>query len=176
MSTAGQSITLYDVEVELQEAYERVCELEQEGKQEELSVALSILETYITESVHKRDRCGKFLETIEANEKAIDAEIDRLKQKKLRAEKVRTSFEGYILMIMDRIHVNRLEGQLFSFIAKKNPPSVVIDDQLKIPAKYLVEPPLPPPKPDKKAIARDIKDGTEVPGAHLAQETRLVVE
>ena len=176
MSTAGQSITLYDVEVELQEAYERVCELEQEGNQEELSAALSILEAYITGSVQKRDRCGKFLETVEFAEQNIDSEIKRLTEKKQRIKKVRASFEGYILMVMGRIQAKRLDGQLFSFVARKNPRKVVIDDELKIPAKYLSDPPLPPPTIDKKAIKEAINSGTEVPGAHLAQETRLVVE
>lgn len=48
----------------------------------------------------------------------------------------------------------------------KRKPSAVIDNEAEIPARFFVQPPAPPPKLDKKALA-DALATEEVPGAHL---------
>ena len=55
---------------------------------------------------------------------------------------------------------------------------VEIFDEKQLPAEYIrtPEPKPPEPKPDKKAIAADIKAGQEIPGAKLVKTDRLVIE
>ncbi len=71
--------------------------------------------------------------------------------------------------------VSKLETPHFALTIKKNPPSVDVWDEKQIPAEFWSTPePVPPVAvPDKKAIAEAIKAGKDVPGAQLAQGTRL---
>lgn len=48
----------------------------------------------------------------------------------------------------------------------KRKPGVLIDDEAAIPSRFFVQPPAPPPKLDKKALA-DALATEAVPGAHL---------
>lgn len=172
----NDGLTLYDVEVELMETFNQVQQLQDEGNEEQLATALSCLEAYIKESVSKRDRVGKFLETLEATRASIDCEIERLQDRRKRIGKTREAMCNYILLVMSRIGVQKLEGALFSFKVRKNPPSVVIESEIDIPVEYLKQPEPPPPKPDKKSIKEALQAGEIVPGARLTQETRLVID
>ena len=53
---------------------------------------------------------------------------------------------------------------------KKNPPSVVIDDDQAVPFDYLV---VQDPKPDKKRMLAELKAGKELPFARLKQTESL---
>ena len=52
---------------------------------------------------------------------------------------------------------------------RKNPPSVVIEDEILIPAELMVTPDPPPKRPNKVAIGAKLKAGEDVPGARLMQ-------
>lgn len=168
--TKEHHLTLYELEDDLVQAAHAIPELQRPGYEQQLEEALNTLELYIRESVAKRDRCGKFLETLTATQKSIDDEILRLENRRARIEKVRKSMCNYILFIMNKLGVDKLEGQLFSFKARHNPPAVIIDNLKLIPPEYFRQPdppPPPPPKPDKAAIKSDLQNGIEVPGARL---------
>jgi hypothetical protein len=75
--------------------------------------------------------------------------------------------------------VQKLDTPHFALTIKKNPPSVEVWDEKQIPAEFMRTPEPPPPPvavPDKTAIKQFIKDGGEVPGALLAQGTRLEIK
>ena len=54
----------------------------------------------------------------------------------------------------------------------KNPPKVVIDDETKVPAKYLTYIPATTTV-NKNALKEDLKNGVNVDYAHLEQGRRL---
>lgn len=172
----NESLTLYEVETELAETFDQVQELQSTGQEDELHAALFALEAYVKESVAKRDRVGKFLETLDATQASIDCEIERLQDRKKRIGKAKESMCQYIVMIMGRIGVQKLEGNLFSFKIWKNPPSVAITDPVALPPEYLRQPDPPAPVPDKKLIKEDLTAGVDIPGACLVQSTRLVID
>lgn len=173
----SESLTLYDLETGLAEAAERLFELQNQPETpQDIEEALAILETYITESVVKRDNCGRYLQSLDATNDAIDNQIAWLQEKQKRIRKRRTSFSNYLLFIMYKLGVKKLEGTVFSFRARQNPVSVVIEDESKIPAEYKRQPETPAPIPDKKAIKDALIEGKQVPGAALKQETRLVID
>lgn len=171
-------LNLYELETELMETAESITQMEASGNEEDIAAALHALEAYINQSLQKRDNCGKFIQFLNATDDAITDEISRLQDKQKRIRKKREGFSKYILFVMGRLGVKTLEGRLFSFKARLNPVKVIIEDEAKIPAWYktLDEPKPPELKIDKKAIGEDLKDGKEVPGAHLEQETRLVID
>jgi hypothetical protein len=74
---------------------------------------------------------------------------------------------------MEIAGVQKIECPHFALTIKKNPAGVEIFEPSLIPASFMRQPEPPPPAPDKKAIAEAIKEGREVPGAMLAQGTRL---
>lgn len=75
--------------------------------------------------------------------------------------------------------VQKLECPHFALTIKKNPPAVDVWDERQIPAEFMrtPEPPPPPaPVPDKAAIKAAIAAGRDVPGAQMAQGTRLEIK
>lgn len=173
----GTSLSLWALEKELVEAYQRIEELKEvNAPADEVALAFQILDTYLTESKEKRDKCGQFLEHLEGAEVLIEKEIDRLEKKRARVEGIRKGMNDYILAVMERNEVKKLEGKLFTFTAKQNPPSVEIIDELAIAPEYLVQPDPPPPRPDKNAIKEALKRGEDVQGAKLIQKKRLVID
>jgi hypothetical protein len=97
--------------------------------------------------------------------KSIEKRADAL------AERLKTGLEIAGVIKLDCPH--------FALTIKKNPPSVDVWDEKQIPAQYMrtPEPPPPPvPVPDKAAIKEAIKAGADVPGAQMAQGTRLEIK
>ena len=92
-----------------------------------------------------------------------------------RLEKRSESIKAYLLYNCQASGISRIECPEFVISVRKNPPSVVIDDEAAIPPEYIVQPPAPPPRPDREAIKRAIKAGTDVPGCHLLQTERIEV-
>lgn len=86
------------------------------------------------------------------------------------------SIKRYILTNMQAANIQKIECDLFRISRRKNPPSVVIDDEAAIPLTHLRQPEPPPPKPDKKAILADMKEGCVVDGCHLEQNERLEIK
>lgn len=75
--------------------------------------------------------------------------------------------------------VSKLECPHFALTIKKNPPSVDVWDEKQIPAEFMRTPEPPPPPvavPDKAAIKAAIAAGQDVPGAQMAQGTRLEIK
>jgi hypothetical protein len=101
--------------------------------------------------------------------KAMLARADRVER---RAEGVR----NYLLFQMQAAGITKIECPWFTLTIRKNPPAVMIDDESKIPTEFMSPPPPPPPpKPNKPLIARILKTGDDVPGAHLVQSERLEI-
>ena len=111
----------------------------------------------------------------ESHNAAIDAEIARLQALKAHRAKVAQGLRDYVKQNMLTLGIERIECQLFQISIRNNPPAVDIFDQLSLPAQYMVTPEPKPPvaAPDKKAIAKAIKEGADVPGARLTQSSRL---
>jgi hypothetical protein len=168
----SDSLTLWSLEAELVQAYQQV---EEATTDEERNLALQVLDIYLTASVEKRDRVGGFLEHLDNQELAIEVELDRLRCRKGKLASTKQQMHSYILAVMERAGVKKLEGKLFTFTSKNNPPSVEIVDELAIAPEYLVQPDPPPPKPDKRKILEELKRGNEVDGTKLVQRKRLEV-
>ena len=117
-----------------------------------------------------------FVRNLESSADAIkEAEIQMAARRKAiekRAERIR----AYLKDNMERCGISKIDSPWFKLAIQSNPPSVVIDDASTLPADYMRQPEVPPPAPDKKLIAQAIKDGFNVPGAHLEQSTRLVIK
>ena len=90
-------------------------------------------------------------ERLARRRRLIDANIDRMK--------------ASLQAAMKTTGKTKFKTSLFSFGIQKNPASVVIDDEAKIPLRFLIA---QPPKIDKAAIKKDLT-GISRPWAHLEQ-------
>lgn len=102
---------------------------------------------------------------IEGDIAAIDAEIQRLQAiKKARQNRI-DSLRSYLKYNMQASGISKISCPLFTITLAKGRPMAVVDDVDKLPddmKKVTVA-------PDKSAILAALKEGREVPGAHLAE-------
>ena len=102
---------------------------------------------------------------------AEDAMAKRRKAYENRAERLRS----YVLANMLTTGKTVIECQYFKLSVRNNPESVVIDAESQIPQDYIREIPASY-SPDKALIKQAIKDGFEVPGAHLTRTQSLSIK
>ncbi len=102
---------------------------------------------------------------VDGNIDMIDAEIKRLQEKKKQIQTRKKSMHDYLRENMEAASIKKISCPLFTITLAMGRESVVIDEESEIPDDYVsVETII---KPDKKKIAADIKEGSEVPGAHV---------
>jgi hypothetical protein len=136
--------------------------------QEEVNNALLTLEDELQE---KGENCIKYLGSIQdnidiakANKKKLDEYIKTLESRKKRIEQA-------CIYALDTLQVKSIMTGWGEMKVKKNPPAVIIDDVTQIPTQYQrqkIQVDI-----DKSAIKQAIKDGQQVPGAHVEQTARL---
>lgn len=127
----------------------------------------------------KAQRVAYAPKILDAEAAAIEAAasdmMTRAKAKRSRAASIRE----YLKTCMEVAGVTKIDCPHFAISIKKNPPSVDVWDENQIPAEFMrvPEPPPPPaPTPDKAAIKAAIASGRDVPGAQMAQGTRLEIK
>lgn len=169
MSTA---LTLYELEDNLLALTESEA-MTQDDEQQHLAILQEIAQASQA-AVQKRDNLVRFFRHLDCQDAAIDAEIKRLRDLKDHNGKARERLEKYVIGIIEQFvpapkrGAKKLEGSIGVLSLRSNPPSVEIIDEAVIPAEFLVTPPPPAARPDKKAIKEAIQAGREVPGADLS--------
>ena len=111
----------------------------------------------------KVENCIYFIRNTEADIEALTAEIKRLQERKAAKKSRIDSLKSYLLNGMKTMMVPKYEYPLFSIRVQKNPPSVKISDEGKIPAEYRIVKEVV--SIDKKAI----KEAGGCPGAEIVQ-------
>jgi hypothetical protein len=110
----------------------------------------------------------------------LEAEADAIAQVETRISERRKSIQAkavkmreYLKANMDRVGITEIKANDGSFCAKikKNPPSVVIESEIRLPKQFVKSEVIT--KPDKTAIKKALQAGENVPGARLEQGTRL---
>ena len=121
----------------------------------------------------KAEAYCKVLRNIESEVDGFDAEIARLKKRKDALENKHTRIRSYFDIACRQIMQEGDYRQVgvFKIRLKKNPPKCIVQDETLIPDEY------------KKAVVscevskiKDaIKNGIEVPGAYIVQDTSLQI-
>lgn len=112
-------------------------------------------------------------------EAAAEAKAALAKSIKARADQLSAraaSLRAYLQFQLQATGHARIETDTLVLRLQNNPPSVVIDDEAVVPAEFKVQPPAPPPRPDKKLISLAFKAGVEVPGCHPESGQSLRIE
>lgn len=140
---------------------------------EQIADTLNALEGDIKE---KAVSVAAFTRNLDASADAIREAAKAMLNRADRIEKRAESIRNYLLFNMQASGISKIECEWFVLTVRKNPPSVVVDDESALPHEFIVQPPPPAARPDKAAIARALKDGREVPGARLLQAERLEIK
>ena len=151
----------------LTKAYEEVQSLAENG--EDVTDTLLSLEGDIEV---KAENTHKVIKMFAYNNAAIDEEIKRLQEIKKHNETAVERLKTGIENMMIALNKSELKTPLFSAKWVKNPPKVVITDEKNVPAKYLTYIPATTTV-NKNALKEDLKNGIELPFAHLEQGRRL---
>ena len=122
--------------------------------------------------------CGHVVLNLEsaaiAIKNAAAKQIARAERLAKRAESLR----AYMLFHAQCVGMKPIEHTDFVLRLVNNTPSVIIDDAKQIPSEFMRTPdpkPSPQPVPDKELLAKALKSGIEVPGAHLLRGQRIEI-
>jgi len=151
--------------------YKNLEELEeQEGlTQEMLASALEGIQGSIEE---KLNNLCSYIKNIESDVEGIKNEVARLeKMKKVKINAI-TSIKTYLFDQLKALNMQKIKTPLFSVGIQKNPASLIILDDTKIPMIYVVPQEL---VFDKKAILKDLKDNIEIQGCEIKITERIQI-
>lgn len=101
---------------------------------------------------------------IDGDLEAIQSQIDRLTERKRIINNRKDSLKEYLRTNMEASGINKITHPLFTITLGKGKPIVVIDEESKIPDEFMNV--KVTSSPAKAEIAKAIKEGLEVPGAH----------
>lgn len=117
----------------------------------------------------KAEAYAKIIKTMEMDITGLDTEIQRMTKKKAtiknNIDRLKRSLEGAMIATGKR----KFKTPLFGFGIQKNPPSLNVLDETKIPAEFWIE---QQPKLDKKAVLAFVKEN-KVDWAELSQTESL---
>ena len=136
-----------------------------DGADEDMAVAVrDTMEAIEGEFQEKGKAIAMITLNIDGDLEAIQSQIDRLTERKRIITNRKDSLKEYLRLNMDASGITKITHPLFTITCGKGKPSVVIDDQNAIPDEFMRV--TTSMAPDKAAIAKAIKEGKEVPGAH----------
>jgi hypothetical protein len=137
-----------------------------ETADEDLAVALrDTMEGIEGEFQEKGKAIAMVALNIDGDLEAIQSQIDRLTERKRIIANRKESLKEYLRTNMEASGITKITHPLFTITCGKGKPIVVIDDEKSLPDDFVSV--KVTSAPDKVAIAKAIKDGADVPGAHI---------
>lgn len=157
--------TLYEIKGQFKELMEMAdeCNLTQADIKD-------TLEGLDYELEEKADAYAKVIRTLECDVDSVDAEIKRLTDKKKRIQNNIGSMKRSLESTMIELGKKKIKTHLFGFNIQKNPPSVNILDESKVPDNFRIK---QPDKIDKKSIIAELKETGNTDWAELVQTESL---
>lgn len=157
--------TLYEIKGQFKELMEMAdeCNLTQDDIKD-------TLEGLDYELEEKADAYAKVIRTLECDVDSVDAEIKRLTDKKRRIQNNISSMKRSLESTMIELGKKKIKTPLFGFNIQKNPPSVNILDESKVPENFRIK---QPDKIDRKSIIAELKESGNTDWAELVQTESL---
>ncbi|MDS0981111.1 siphovirus Gp157 family protein [Staphylococcus hominis] len=158
--------SLFDLSTDYKQLYDLIAEQEDE---QILKDTLASINDAIED---KADGYVAVIKTLEGDNKAIDEEIKRLRQRKTSNQNGVKRLKESLQEVMEQTGKEKFKTALNSYSIANNPPSLDITDESLIPKQYYIE---QQPKLDKKELLKVVKDGLEIKGVELKQSRSLRV-
>ena len=96
--------------------------------------------------------------------------LEKAKKQEEKVKKVKETIKD----IMKGMGIKKIETEIGSFTLRKNNPSLIIEDELKIPAKYKEI--IYTEKIKKKEIKEEMKKNREIDGCHLQTSESIIMK
>ena len=171
------TLRLYEIADNYLQALEGLAEFEDLPAE----VIADTLEALQGNFEHKAISVGAYIRTLEAEVSAIGEACKSMERRQNALKRHAERLREYLKLQMERTglrHIRvppqRTKAPCIILRLKANPPSVVVEDEELVPECYKQQ--VITTKVLKSEIARDLKAGVEVQGAHLVQTTRLVIQ
>ena len=149
---------------ELTEQFKELAALA-ENADEDLAVAVhDTMEAIQGEFQDKGKAIAMISLNMDGDIDAIQAQIERLTERKRVIVNRKESLKEYLRTNMEASGITKITHPLFTITLGKGKPIVVIDEESAIPDEFMNTKVTTTPM--KAEIARAIKDGKDVPGAH----------
>lgn len=165
------SLSLFSIAGEYRQ---QLDQLEQLGLDEQ--TFKDTLESISGDIETKSINVAMFARNLEAGAAAIETQIAIMADRAAAIRKKSEHVKGYLLANMEHAKLQKIDSPYFVLSIRKNPASVVIDNESDVPPSFLTIPEPPAPRLDKTKLKEALKNGQVVPGAHLEQKTRLEIK
>ena len=132
------------------------------------------LEGWIGTFEQKAIAIAAYIRNLEVEAAAVEEARRRMERRQKSIERHAERLRDYLLTEMERTGITRVKSAEVVMRTQKNPPSVVIDNADLLPDAYRKQ--VITTQLLKAEIGKALKAGTQVPGAHLEQTTRLVIQ
>jgi hypothetical protein len=152
---------------------QQLDQLEQMGLDEQ--TFRDTLESIGGDIEEKSINVAMFVRNLESSATAIETQIESMEERSKAIRKKADHIKDYLRANMEHAKIQKIESPFFVLAIRKNPASLVLDDESKVPPSFLKTPEPPPPMLDKTKLKDALKNGEVVPGAHLEQKTRLEI-
>lgn len=164
--------TIYDISARYSRLLE-AAEGDLTGSEGLLDEIINQLEATEDEFEEKCENTAMVLRELAAQAAAIKAEEKRLAERRKSIENNIEAIKSRLLTFMVQTGKTNFKTTLFSFSARDTSGALVVDNESKIPANYLIP---QPPKIDKAAVKAAIKSGVKVDGAHIEPSQSLTIK
>lgn len=118
---------------------------------------------------------AKYMRNLEVSAEQIKQAEAQMAARRKAIEKRVDGLKRYLKENMERTGITKIECPYFVISIKNNPEAVTVDDEESIPRDYFKEIPVSY-QLDKALVKQALKDGYEVPGAHLSRGTRIEIK
>lgn len=156
---------------EIAERYKNIMDIESEIDEDTFLMALDVIEDDLKVKV---DSIANLIYQNTSEAEFYAKKIDELKKAKKTIETRNKWLNGYLTEVLDDLGVKKYQTDNHVFSTRNYRASTVITNEDKLPVEYkkVVE----EIKIDKTAIYKALKDGSEVPGAHLEPNRKTVIK
>ncbi|EAD5319420.1 hypothetical protein HT50_02015 [Listeria monocytogenes] len=156
--------TLYSIQGKYQQLLNLAEQLDPELLKDTLESIDDELET-------KAENVAFVIKELEGQSLILEKETKRLAERKNTINNNVKRLKQSLFDAMITANKQKIKTNLFTLDIRKNPPSVIVEDESKL-LNYLIE---QPKKLDKTKLGDDLKKGIEVPGAKIIQTERLQI-
>ena len=165
---------------EICEEFRSLQRLVESGEDSNENAIRDEIDIILMSAKDKAIQVAKYMRNLEVTIAAIDGAIIRMAERKLSIEKKAKHLEDYLIACMSAIGEKKVESPELVVLVMRNPPSVKILDESKIPDKFWVQPPQPPTpakRVDKKEVLSHLKNTGEIAqGCEIVQTVRLMIK
>lgn len=163
------SIALYELTAEFKAVAQKLEELDLDDQ-----TIADTLEGYSADFENKVIAISSFIRNLEVTAAAMKNAEAEMNDRRRSVERKIEGLKSYVLTNMNAIGMDKVECPLFKVSVRNNAPSVVVEENIALPQKYLVTKTVV--SPDKKALKEAIESGEVFEGVWLVRRNSLSIK